>query len=164
MVPPARKRWNPIQGTSPSNAKTEVSLQPECVLIKSRGKGEQTRSHPTLSALPRELSTTFRFFKRPSNQEDKKEEWREKNVRWTPMENVTWESTRVPSSHGLFLCRIERRGFRETLSRDAPLFPFHDVAGPIRGYEAVARECNETGYIELGINLSHFAWFFYWSY
>ena len=58
MVPPARKRWNPIQRGSV--AKIEVSPQPECVLIKSRGKGERL-------SIPRELFATFRFFKRPSN-------------------------------------------------------------------------------------------------
>lgn len=110
MVPPARKRWNPIQRTSV--AKTEVSPQPECVLIKSRGKGERL-------SIPRELFATFRFFKRPSNRgggigkgkrKKKRKKRREERLMDAYERRMLPENSGARSPTGFPLSGIQRRG------------------------------------------------------
>lgn len=129
MVPPARKRWNPIQRGSV--AKIEVSPQPECVLIKSRGKGERL-------SIPRELFATFRFFKRPSNRGGgigkggKKKRKKGKKER-----NIAME-TRINE----YPLRLTRRGIVFCLRRGFPRSPA--VPADITILEYVCYKENET--------------------
>ena len=147
MVPPARKRWNPIQRGSV--AKIEVSPQPECVLIKSRGKGERL-------SIPRELFATFRFFKRPSNRgggigkggKKKKKERKERKKRREERLMDAYERgerylrTRAPVLPRAFLCRGYSAGgaSRDLISRCTPFSLFHHHAtGSARETRATAK-------------------------